>query len=69
METSAIYALARIYGMKAASIHIVSDNPIVKKSFFDRLGEENIEKRERGNDLLFGVLAELVVRARYRVQP
>jgi purine-nucleoside phosphorylase len=33
METSSIYALARIYGMKAASIHIVSDNPIVKRAF------------------------------------
>ena len=29
--------------MKAASIHIVSDNPLAKKSFFDKLGEKDIE--------------------------
>ena len=43
--------------------------PHREKSFFDRLGDEGIEKRERGNDILFVVLVELVVRASYQVQP
>ncbi len=63
METSAIYVLASLYGMKAASIHIVSDNPVMKKSFFDKLGEEDIEKREKCTGLLLDVLVELVEKA------
>ncbi len=63
METSAIYVLASLYGMKAASIHIVSDNPVMKKSFFDKLNEEDIEKREKSYDLLLDVLVELVAKA------
>ena len=63
METSAIYVLASLYGIKAASIHIVSDNPVVKKSFFDKLGEEDIEKREKCSGLLLDVLVELVEKA------
>ena len=63
METSAIYVLASLYGMKAASIHIVSDNPVMKKSFFDKLGEEDIEKREKCSGLLLDVLVELVEKA------
>ena len=50
--------------MKAASIHIVSDNPVVKKSFFDKLGEEDIEKREKCYDLLLDALVDLVAKAR-----
>ena len=49
--------------MKAASIHIVSDNPVVKKSFFDKLSKVDIEKREKFYDLLY-VLEELVAKAR-----
>ncbi len=64
METSAIYVLASLYGMKAASIHIVSDNPVMKKSFFDKLVEEDIEKREKCYDLLLDVLVELVSKAK-----
>ena len=63
METSAIYVLASLYGMKAASIHIVSDNPIVKKSFFDKLDEDDIQKRIKSYDLLLDALVELVARA------
>ncbi len=63
METSAIYVLASLYGMKAASIHIVSDNPVMKKSFFDKLGEEDIEKREKCSGLLLDVLVELIAKA------
>ena len=50
--------------MKAASIPIVSDNPVVKKSFFDKLGEEDIEKREKCYDLLLDALVDLVAKAR-----
>ncbi len=64
METSAIYVLASLYGMKAASIHIVSDNPVVKKSFFDKLSGEDIENREKSYDLLLDVLVELIAKAR-----
>jgi uridine phosphorylase len=64
METSAIYTLASLYGMKAASIHIVSDNPVMEKSFFDKLGEEDLEKREMCYVILLEALVELVTRAR-----
>lgn len=64
METSAIYVLASLYGMKAASIHIVSDNPEVKKSLFDKLSVDDIEKREKCYGLLLEALVELVVKAR-----
>lgn len=50
--------------MKAASIHIVSDNPVVKKSFFDKLSVDDIEKREKCYGLLLEALVELVVKAR-----
>jgi uridine phosphorylase len=63
METSAIYVLASLYGMKAASIHIVSDNPIVKKSFFDKLDEDDNKKRIKSYDLLLDALVELVEKA------
>ena len=49
--------------IKAASIHIVSDNPVVKKSFFDKLGQKDIKKREKCYDLLLDVLVELVAKA------
>jgi len=41
----------------------VSDNPLAKKSFFDKLGEKDIEKREKSSDLLLDVLVELVAEA------
>ena len=63
METSAIYVLASLYGIKAASIHIVSDNPIAKKSFFDKLNEEEIERRGKSYDLLLDALVEIVEKA------
>jgi uridine phosphorylase len=60
METSAIYTLASLYGVKAGSIHIVSDNPIVKRSFFDKLHEEEIKRRGKSYNLLIDALVELV---------
>ena len=64
METSAIYVLASLYGIKVASIHIVSDNPIMKKSFFDKPSEEDRKKREKCYDHLLDVLVELVAKTR-----
>ncbi len=62
METSAIYTIAGLYGIKAASVHIVSDNPGVKKSFFDPLSEEDEERRRICNELLMDALVKLVGR-------
>ena len=60
METSAIYVLSSLYGIQAASIHIVSDNPVMHKSFFEKPSDGDIEKREKCYDLLLDVLVELV---------
>jgi uridine phosphorylase len=62
METSAIYTIASLYGIKAASVHIVSDNPVVKKSFFDPLSEEDEERRRVCTELLIDALVKLVDR-------
>ena len=64
METSAIYILSSLYGIQAASIHIVSDNSVMNKSFFDKTSVEENEKREKCSDLLLDVLVKLVARAR-----
>ena len=62
METSAIYTIASLYGIKAASIQVVSDNPVVKKSFFDPLSEEDRERRKICTELLMEALVRLVGR-------
>ena len=60
METSAIYVLSSLHGIQATAIHIVSDNPVMKKSFFDKPSDDDVEKREKCYDLLLDVLVELV---------
>ncbi len=62
METSAIYTIASLYGIKAASVHIVSDNPVVKKSFFDPLSKEDEERKGICTELLMDALVKLVGR-------
>lgn len=62
METSAIYVIASLFGMKAAAVHVVSDNPVVKKSFFDPLTDADKKRRELCTDLLIESLVRLVSR-------
>ena len=62
METSAIYTIANLYGMKSASIHVVSDNPVVKKSFFDPIPDADRKRREESTNLLIESLVKLVSR-------
>jgi uridine phosphorylase len=60
METSAIYSIASMYGIKAASVHIVSDVPVVKKSLFDPVSDTDKGRRSVCTDLLMDALARLV---------
>jgi uridine phosphorylase len=60
METSAIYTIASLFGMKSASIHVVSDNPVVKKSFFDPIPDADRKRREESTNLLIESLVKLV---------
>lgn len=50
-------------GEKAASIHIVSDNTVMKKRFFDKQARRTPKKREKCYDILLDVLVELVEKA------
>ena len=60
METSVVYTVAALYGMRAVSFHVVSDNPLLKKSFFDPLTEGERRRREECTELLFAALEKLV---------
>ena len=60
METSVVYTIATLYGIKAVSFHVVSDNPLLKKSFFDPLTEDERLFREGCTELLFEVLEKYV---------
>lgn len=62
METSVVYTIATLYGMKAAALHVVSDNPVTKKSFFDPLTEAGKKRREECEELLMESLEILVSR-------
>jgi len=60
METSAIYVIASLYRMRAVAIHVVSDNPLTKKSFFDPLSEAEVERRGMCTSLLMDAVERLV---------
>ncbi|MGD2142359.1 MAG: hypothetical protein PVH79_02635 [Candidatus Bathyarchaeota archaeon] len=60
METSAIYVIASMYGMRAASVHVVSDNPITKMSFFDDVPEEDMLRRRKCMDILIEALVDFL---------
>ncbi len=62
METSAIYTVASIYGIRAAAVHIVSDNPLKKKSFFDPIPEEDKNRRALCADRLIEALIRLIAK-------
>lgn len=62
METSAIYTIAGLYGMRAAAVHVVSDNPVAERSFFHPIPEEDKTRRRECTDLLIEVLVRLVSR-------
>jgi uridine phosphorylase len=60
METSAIYTVASVYGMRAAAVHVVSDNPVAEKSFFHRFEEPDKNRRKLCEGLLIKALVKLV---------
>ncbi len=60
METSVIYTVASLYGIKAAAIHIVSDNPLTEKSFFDPIPDEDKDRRALCSDRLIEALVRLI---------
>ncbi len=62
METSVIYVIASLFGMRAAAVHVVSDNPVTKKSFFDPIPDADKERREECTNLLIESLSKLVSR-------
>lgn len=62
METSAIYTIAHLHGIKAASVQIVSDSPLIKKSFFDPPSEDDKERRKTSTELLMEALVRLAGR-------
>ena len=60
METSVVYTIAALYGMKAVAFHVVSDNPLLKKSFFDPLTDDEKRCREECTELLYEALEKYV---------
>jgi uridine phosphorylase len=62
METSVIYIIASLFGMRAAAVHVVSDNPVTKKSFFDPIPDADKKRREECANMLVDSLSELVSR-------
>ena len=60
METSVVYVIASLYGMRATSFHVVSDNPLVKKTFFDALTGVERKRQAESSKLVVEVLERLV---------
>lgn len=64
METSVMYVLGCLFGMKVASFHVVSDNPVTKLSFFDPVSEGDKERRllckNRISDVFWGITPHIV---------
>ena len=60
METSAIYTVASLYGLHAAAVHVVSDNPVTEKSFFHTIPEEDKNRRRTCEALLVEALIRLI---------
>lgn len=60
METSAIYTIASLYGMRAAAVHIVSDNPVIQKTLFDPFTETDKNRRRDCTKLLIEALTRLI---------
>lgn len=62
METSAIYTVAGLVGIRAAAFHVVSDNPVAEKSFFHPFTEEEKGRRSECTGLVIEALGRLVSR-------
>ena len=60
METSVVYVIGSLYGMKTAAFHIVSDNPMTKKTFFDPIPEKERERRKLSTEILMNSIVELI---------
>ena len=62
-----MYVLGCLFGMKVASFHVVSDNPVTKLSFFDQVSEGDKERRllcqNRVSDIFWNItprIADLI---------
>ncbi len=62
METSAIYTVAGLVGIRAAAFHVVSDNPVAERSFFHPFTEEEKGRRRECTGLVIEALGRLVSR-------
>ena len=60
METSAVYTIASLFGMRATSFHVVSDNPVAKKTFFDALTDTERKRQDESSKLVVEALERLV---------
>lgn len=60
METSVVYTLAQLYGMRSVAAHVVSDNPLIKKSFFHPIPEADEGRMGRSGGLLLDSLIRLL---------
>jgi len=60
METSAIYTVASLYGIKAVVVHVVSDNPVTAKSFFHKIPEEDKFRRHMSERILIDALVRMI---------
>jgi len=59
METSAIYTVASLHGLRAISVQIVSDNPVAKKTLFHQTADEDKARRGTCEELLIEALIRL----------
>ncbi len=60
METSAVYTIASLFGMRATSFHVVSVNPVAKKTFFDALTDAERKRQAESAKLIVDALERLV---------
>ena len=64
MEMSVMYVLGGLFGMKVASFHGVSDNPVTKLSFLDPVSEGDKERRllyqNRISDIFWGITPHIM---------
>lgn len=60
METSVVYVIASLYGISAAAVHVVSDNPVVDRTFFHPIPEEDRARRRLSTGLLIDALINLI---------
>lgn len=62
METSAIYTISRLHDLRALAVHVVSDNPVIGKTLFHTLSEEDKGRVKRAKGILVEAIVKLVQR-------